>query len=101
MAGAHQEHKIENEPSEDVARWLLDSGRRRFPKREESDAKVTSPSIDLPSAQRRIGSSRPRWSRLVLLGVLVMAYLQYFLADTLLDIGALRSIIVFVTSVAG
>jgi hypothetical protein len=101
MAGVHQQQKIENEPSEDVARWLLDSGRRRFPMREEGNAEVTPPAIDLPSAQHRIGSSGPRWSRLVLLGVLAVAYLQYFFADTLLDIQALRSLIVFAKSFAG
>jgi hypothetical protein len=96
----HQEQKIEKEPSEEVARWLLDAGRRRFPSRETGAVEAAPPVLDSPPAQRPVIPGVARWSRVALLGLLALAYLQYFFADTLLEIGALRSLIVFAKSLA-
>lgn len=71
--------------SVELARWLVEAGRRR-PLRggEEIACAATTPSA--PADPRRV----------VLLGTLALAGLQYWYLDVLLEIHSLQSLIVFV-----
>ena len=93
----NQQQEVEKDPSEEVARWLLESGRRRSTCR-KSNADPAASTVVLPvlPAVQAVVRRVPRWQRLSLIAVLMLAYLQYFYADTFLEILTLRSVIVFV-----
>jgi hypothetical protein len=78
---------------EELARWLQEAGRRKWPRspvdREVVQTCVSSPA-DAPLAPQATGYGT------ALLGLLALAYLEYFYADALLQIVTLRSLIVFV-----
>jgi hypothetical protein len=83
----------ETDLDEDLAQWLVESGRRRT----APDApRPVNAGPQVPEAKRRSGAAARRWDRVVLFGLLAVAYLMYFIADALLQINALPSLIVFV-----
>jgi hypothetical protein len=81
------------EPSEELAQWLVESGRRRSPLR-------VAPVVAEPTAREAVSRDVPSagvWTRIILVALLAVAYLQYFFADALLQIAKLRSVIVFLS----
>jgi hypothetical protein len=79
------------EPSEELAQWLVESGRRRSPLR-------LPPVVVEPKAPQALSRDVPTagvLTRIILVALLAVAYLQYFFADALLQIAKLRSVIVF------
>lgn len=79
----------DGERSCELARWLVEAGRRRRLGR-PADA-VAGLVRDAAKPQRH--SALPR---LLLLGVLAAAWLQYLYLDALLEVVSLRQLIVFV-----
>jgi hypothetical protein len=80
---------------EELASWLKEVGKRvaarsRTPAADHADIGVYA----------RTGSparpTLPPWRRILLLGVLLVASLQYVYVDTMVKINSLRSVIVFV-----
>ena len=81
------------EPSEELAQWLVESGRRRSPLR-------VPPVVGEPRAPEAVSREVPGAggrTRIMLVALLAVAYLQYFFADALLQIAMLRSVIVFLS----
>lgn len=76
------------EAEAEVARWLVEVGRRRLAVRPRCGASAAPPS---PSADSSL-------YRVVLVGALAAALFQYLYFDVLLEIASLRSLIVFVLS---
>lgn len=79
-----------------LARWLQEAGHRK--KAPAPAAPEPAPQAAHPPASRRSlsfvrGMSSGRW--LALAAVTVLAYLQYFFADTLLQISALPYVVCF------
>ena len=80
----------DGERSCELARWLVEAGRRRRVDRRPADA----PAGCLPDASTQ--RTRSRLPRLLLFGVLAAACLQYAYLDALLEVVSLRQLIVFV-----
>ena len=79
----------DGERSCELARWLVEAGRRR---------RVGRPA-DAPAGLPRDAAAQPersRLPRLLLFGVLAAACLQYAYLDALLEVVSLRQLIVFV-----
>jgi hypothetical protein len=80
--------------SRNLARWLQEAGRRT---RRKSKTLSTDPNAAEPresAGPAKGAKAYARWP--ILLGVLALAFLQYFYASTYLDIESIRSLIVFV-----
>ncbi len=75
----------------DVARWLVEAGRRKRPGRAATAAAAAFPPAAIPA-----GEEEAVFHRVVLLGALAAALFQYFYLDVLLQVASLRSLIVFV-----
>ena len=75
---------------EELAQWLVESGRRR------SEPRPLLAEPKASQAQRRAAPAARHWDRIFALAFLAVAYLMYFFADTLLQINGLHSLIVFV-----
>lgn len=76
--------------SRNLAQWLLEGGRRR---RKPAQAALQEPRLVEPEPRPRRAGTRGRW--LVYAALTTLAYLQYFWADVLLQVNAIRSLIVF------
>lgn len=79
--------------SEDLVRWLQEVGRRKWPR----------PLVDGATVQRRVSGPaqvplalQATCYRAALLGLLAVAYLEYYFADVLLQVFTLPSLIVFI-----
>jgi hypothetical protein len=79
----------DSERSHELAGWLVEAGKRRCIGRAPECVKGL---VEDPSRQSR-PSGLPR---MLLLGVLAVACLQYVYLDALLEIASLRQLIVFV-----
>lgn len=75
----------------ELARWLVEAGRRKRPGR----AALAAASAVAPVAIRA-GEEEAVFQRVVLLGALAAALFQYLYLDVLLQVVSLRSLIVFV-----
>jgi len=80
----------------EVARWLQESGRRREPPRSQETPALHGGMEPATAGGVPRGSLFDVLRRPALLGVLALAYLQYFFADTALKISSLHSIIFFI-----
>jgi hypothetical protein len=87
-------HPVIDNTSHQLAKWLKESGRRRL-------ALAVAPEPVHVDAARRANPSRPwisaphrKW--LLLGGLTVLAYLEYFFADVLLQIATIPEFLVFV-----
>ena len=78
----------DGERSCELARWLVEAGKRR---RIARGADAAAGFVQGAAASRGPG----RLSRLLLLGVLAAACLQYVYLDALLEVVSLRQLIVF------
>ena len=78
----------DSERSQELAGWLVEAGKRRIVR---PPAALEGP-VENPSMESR----HSRLPRLLLLGVLAVACLQYLYLDALLEIASLRQLIVFV-----
>ena len=72
----------------ELARWLVEAGRRRRPAPAAASA--------IPPAAIPGGEGEAVFHRVVLLGALAAALFQYLYLDVLLQVASLRSLIVFI-----
>lgn len=76
------------DPSRELAQWLQESARRRYPN--------YGPSRHRPWARkgppRKWGAAR----ELISSGALAAAYLQYYMLDVMLQVASMKSVTVFV-----
>src|SRR2546425_6733568 len=83
-------HEQDDDPYVDAARWLQEAGRR--------SRKVRAPQCEVevaPQNGREEQSARRVGTKILLSGVLALAYLQYYFLDVMVQINALPVIIVF------
>ena len=80
--------------SRNLARWLQESGRRTKRKSKTRSADPNGAATRASAGLTKNAVAYARWP--ILLGVLALAFLQYFYASTYLDIESIRSLIVFV-----
>lgn len=79
------------EAETELARWLVEAGRRKRPARA-----AKSQAIAVPPVVILAGDEEAVFQRVILLGALAAALFQYFYIDVLLQVASLRSLIVFV-----
>jgi hypothetical protein len=73
----------------DLARWLVEAGRRRIPRKADGGP-------DAPAAARRAGRYVRHPRELTLFAIAAAAYLPYYFADVYVQIYSMHSLIVFV-----
>jgi hypothetical protein len=79
------------DPSRELAQWLQEVARRRYP--------MYGPSMRPPDPPRAPVERPRKWRRLrevVGLAALSGAYLQYYMLDVMLQIATMKSVTVFV-----
>ena len=80
----------DDDPSVDAVRWLQEAGRR------SRKVQTPQPEVEVaPQNSREKESARLVGTKVLLSGVLALAYLQYYFLDVMVQINALPAIIVF------
>ncbi len=80
----------DDDPSVDAVRWLQEAGRR------SRKVQTPLPEVEVaPQNGREKESGRLVGTKVLLSGVLALAYLQYYFLDVMVQINALPAIIVF------
>jgi hypothetical protein len=87
-------HPLIDNTSHQLAKWLKESGRRRLAPALAPEPVHAEPARRAKSSRQWISAAHRKW---LLLGTLtVLAYLEYFFADVLLQIASIPEFLVFV-----
>ena len=91
--------QIEHEDTgRDLARWLQEAGRRKGSS-QVAQEQIPPPSPEKPPARSPLHLSPAELRRVLILGALCVAFLQYYYMGVMLEITSLRSIVVFIGAV--
>ena len=78
------------DPSVEIAQWLQEVGRRKWPHSQPAEVQPALEAVPRPT------SNTPAIRRTLLLALLLLASLQYLYTSTTLEILSLPSLVVFV-----
>jgi hypothetical protein len=85
-----------NDSGEHLAQWLKEAGRRARRSSNVVEPETVAAPVNIPTPQTPVRSMLERAKWPLITAFVAIAYLQYFYADVMLQIGSLPAIIFFV-----